>query len=167
MDGWYVLCVRARRERAVAYELIDRGLATYLPVEHRKVTHARKTSVKPFPLIPNYIFVEIKTAGDFQRARHPDAHGFIVSAEGTPMRVLDHQLERLREYEAAGLFDLTAEPKRLTFGPGAQVKILDGPFEGRIGTIERGGERKSFDVLTWLFGRQTRVRVDAIHLKAA
>jgi transcriptional antiterminator RfaH len=82
-----------------------------------------------------------------------------------PARVADQIIDDLRKRERNGLIEL---PKRPGLKPGDQVRILQGPFEGRLGIYAGMRAHERVLVLLALLGGQQRVElakdaIEAVH----
>lgn len=135
--GWYVLVVAAQTEARVVEAIQKLGADAYCPMETvwRKFVRnrARKRELVQRPLLPRYVFVELKRGGlQFHDMRGLKNVERLVGVCGKPSRIPEITVRRLRADEAEGLFadGRTLAPKR-----GDSVQIVDGPLAGRTGKV--------------------------------
>jgi transcriptional antiterminator NusG len=89
---------------------------------------------------------------------------------GTPA---DRKPQPLSGDEARSILQKSGEMKgerpvrsRQSFAAGEQVKIIDGPFESFIGTIDEVNQEKNkLKVMVMIFGRSTPVEVDLLQVE--
>ena len=80
-----------------------------------------------------------------------------------PARVADHIIDDLRKRERNGLIELFP---RSELKPGDQVRILQGPFVGRLGVYAGMRPHERVLVLLALLGRQQRVELPKCDVEA-
>ena len=133
----------------------------------KKRTLARK-------FLPGYILVEMDLPDADMGWKIPCSKikkiqgvtGFV----GTPA---DRKPQPLTGDEARAILQKSGEIKgeravrtRQTFAPGEQVKIIDGPFESFVGTIEEvNNEKNKLKVMVGIFGRNAPVEVDLLQVE--
>lgn len=160
-EGWYCIRTKQYAERRVVDELDALGVESYLPLERHEAKRNRRTIVVERPLLLRYLFAYIKLKGDFYRIKNTRGVDVFLSLDGSgPSMVPDRQIDRLRTLEAHGRFDKTVKHVAI-FETDQEVRIIDGPFKDLLGIIEQGGEAGTFHVLAALFGRITRVQLEA------
>ena len=62
MKQWYVVQTNPREEGVASSVLKQQGLDIYQPFMQRYVFHARKKTLKRYPLFPNYLFVNVSSS---------------------------------------------------------------------------------------------------------
>ena len=97
-----------------------------------------------------------------RRPLEPRRHGLIMDGI-KPARVADQIIDDLRKRERNGLIEL---PKRPGLKPGDQVRILQGPFAGRLGLYAGMRPHERVLVLLALLGRQQRVELPKCDVEA-
>src|SRR5262249_32258163 len=103
------------------------GFTVYTPRrrEHR-VLRGRRVEVNP-PLFPGYAFVAITL--QWHAARWSAGVVRLVMDGAAPARVPDAVIDEIRSREVRGLIELPKPPRVRS---GDAVRILHGPFEGRL-----------------------------------
>ena len=182
--GWYVLHTYSGYENKIEKTIrlmLDRGeldknvvREVKVPSEEvvevkdgKKRTHTRK-------FLPGYILVEMDLPEHEMEWKHPCAKikqiqgvtGFV----GTPA---DRKPQPLSGDEARAILQKSGEIKgeravrtKQSFVSGEQVKIIDGPFESFVGTIEEvNHEKNKLKVMVGIFGRNAPVEVDILQVE--
>jgi len=185
--GWYVLHTYSGYENKIEKTIrmmlengdLDKNVVNDVKVpceevveikEGKKRTHARK-------FLPGYILVEMdldnSEMGEMgwktpctKIKKIQGVTGFV----GTPA---DRKPQPLTGDEARAILQKTGEMKgertvrvRQSFAPGEQVKIIDGPFESFVGTIEEvNHEKNKLKVMVGIFGRNAPVEVDLLQVE--
>src|SRR5262245_375906 len=87
----------------------------------------------------------------------------LVMDGAAPARVPDAVIDEIRSRERGGLIELPEPP---SVRPGDAVRILRGPFEGRLAIYEGMKPRARIEVLLSLLGSQQRVMLAADAVEA-
>jgi transcriptional antiterminator NusG len=180
--GWYVLHTYSGYENKIEKTIrmmitmgeLDKEVVRDVKVPSEEVVEVRdgrkRTQVRKF--LPGYILVELdlpdldwKTTTSKIR-KIQGVTGFV----GTPA---DRKPSPLTGDEARGILQKSGEIKgdrpvrsRQSFAAGEQVKIVDGPFESFIGTIEEVNQEKNkLKVMVGIFGRNAPVEVDLLQVE--
>lgn len=66
--GWYVLYVRSRHEKKVKNLLIENGMKPFLPIVKTVRNWSDRKKTVEIPLFPSYIFVNISSKKEFEKA---------------------------------------------------------------------------------------------------
>jgi transcription antitermination factor NusG len=132
-----VLRVRSRAEKKVKYLCSEYKIPCYLPTYLKSKKYQRRTVTTEFPLFPGYVFVSLS---DDDKKKRLLGSGLIISSLAGPnQRELVHQLRAIKKL-------LTDEPNSLTvsnYKTGEVLLIVDGPFKGTRGVVERVNNKKS------------------------
>jgi transcriptional antiterminator RfaH len=156
MAFWVAVRAQPRREALAAHFLGLAGYTVYLPrLREHRVSHGRKIETRP-PLFPGYLFAEI-LAGWWAAHWCPATRGLVMSS-GLPARVPDAVIAEIRARERNGLITL---PKPPLARPGDAVRVLCGPFAGRLAIYAGMKPRERVEVLLGLLGRVT-LAADAV-----
>lgn len=67
-SGWHVLYVKSRHEKKVFETLTKLSLESFLPLVKTKKKWSDRVKIVQLPLIPSYIFVNLKSPQDFYEA---------------------------------------------------------------------------------------------------
>jgi transcriptional antiterminator RfaH len=159
MAYWAVARTLPRRETVAAERLSDAGFATFAP--------ETKSGRGEAPLFPGYLFVRIVARW---RAvdRTVGVIGLIKFGD-TPAKCPDREIAKLQsQLDADGLVrlpDRPAQPGRPI--PGAQVRIVHGPFAGFTALYSGMTARDRERVLIDLLGRQTLLELRSSHIQPA
>ncbi|MBS1593345.1 MAG: transcription termination/antitermination factor NusG [Bacteroidetes bacterium] len=173
---WYVMRVISGQERKIREHLmleISRGgldhiISTVLvPTEKVYTIKNGKKSIKEKNLFPGYLYLEVDeklmSAEIIQQLRQ--VHGNLGFLGGKTPEALRHSevkklLGTVDEMLDSG--ETMAEP----FIINEEVKIIDGPFNDFMGTIEEiNNEKKKLKVTVKIFGRKTPVEVNFVQVE--
>lgn len=114
----------------------------YLPVVTRLVRPAKlRTAIeRQEPMLPGYLFVDLRTVPDYGAIRDEPGFLYFVGADGRPWRTTEDEIDRIRGIE--GTADIRSQGKPLTlFVDGDLVRVKDGLFrdyEGEVTVVENG-----------------------------
>jgi transcriptional antiterminator RfaH len=155
MAYWPAARLLPRQEALALHCLALAGYETYLPrLRERRVSRGRRIIVTP-PLFPGYCFILVQL--QWHSARWAPGVATVILNGASPAKVPDTVIAEIRSREVDGLINL---PKSLSppgLPPGAQVRILAGPFRGFVATLIGLRPRERIEVLLALLGGQTRV----------
>ncbi len=162
---WYVLHTYSGYENAVQTAILkarenrhmeDMILDVNIPLETVTEIEDGKTVVKERKLFPGYVLVKmILTSESWQVVRNVRGVTGFVGSDGKAVLAIP-----LTEKE---ILDMGVEKKEISIGfqVGDSVKVLDGPLEGFIGTVdELEPERNRVRVAVSMFGRETPVDLE-------
>jgi len=182
--GWYVLHTYSGYENKIEKTIrmmiengeLDRNVVRDIKVPSEEVVEVKdgkkRTQTRKF--LPGYILVEMDLSEGDKEWKEPCSKikkiqgvtGFV----GTPA---DQRPQPLSGDEARAILQKSGEIKgeravrtRQTFAAGEQVKIIDGPFESFVGTIEEvNHEKNKLKVMVGIFGRNAPVEVDLLQVE--
>ena len=151
---WYVIYTKPQKEELAQFHLKLRNLEPFFPRIRLPVFSRRQKLI--VPLFPNYLFVRVDFASEFERARWAPGVKCFVSFNDNPVPVEDGVVEYLASRgDSSGL--IVARPD---IRSGQEVRICSGPFEGLLGTVEQIPDAKGrVKILMQLLSRQMRVEV--------
>jgi transcriptional antiterminator NusG len=171
--NWFVLrAVSGQEKKIKSYienEITRQNLAEYVPqilIPSEKVYEMRngKKHVREKNFFPGYIIISADLSkGEVLHiiTSVPGVIGFLGNAEGNskvPVPLRQSEINRI-----LGRVDETAdveEAPSMSFFKGENVKVVDGPFSGFIGTVEEVfDEKKKLNVVVKIFGRNTPVEL--------
>jgi len=124
----------------------------------------RKTSSRKF--YPGYILVQMELTDEAWHVVQETAKvtGFLGGRD-SPAPITDEEAEKIIGQVEAG--KLKPQPKFL-FGPGDEVRVIDGPFANFTGTVEDvKPDKGKIRVLVSIFGRATPVELEFVQVSKA
>lgn len=154
---WYVIQTQSRHEDKVETRLAGQGLETFLPrITYPSRRRDRKVILKA-PLFPGYLFLRAE----------PDPLTFyqVIKVDGI-IRLLGHGSPAPLAAETVASIRSIVEGERPFYSwrfleKGKQVRVIDGPLAGVIGTITGKKEKKRrLVVAVELFKRSVAVELD-------
>jgi transcription antitermination factor NusG len=162
-EAWYGLHTQSRHEKVVAQRLLERGVATFLPLvtEVRRWSD-RKKSVE-LPLFSCYVFARFApNRADRLRVLRVDGVFGLVGAGGEGVPIPDDQIDAVRSL-IAGQLPWSSHP---FLKIGQRVRIRSGALNGVEGVlVQRNGDRTlviSVDAIQ----RSLAVRVEGYEVEA-
>ena len=173
---WYVLkAISGQENKVKAYiesEVIRLNLEAYvtqvvLPME--KVIQVRngKKVPKEKPFYPGYLMVEANLIGEIPHIikNLPGVISFLsLTKGGDPVPMRKSEVNRM-----LGKMDELSEfatEMEIPFVVGESVKVIDGPFNGFNGTVEKILEdKKKLEVSVMIFGRKTPMELSYMQVE--
>jgi transcriptional antiterminator NusG len=173
---WYVLRAIGGKEKKVKEyienEIANAGLQDFvsqvlIPTEKvYQIRNGKKIS-KERNFFPGYVLVEACLVGEIPHMlrRVPNIIGFLGDTKGgepVPMRQSEvyRILGRVDEMAASG------EEMNIPYVVGETVKVIDGPFNGFNGIIEKiNEEKKKLEVMVKIFGRKTPLELSFMQVE--
>lgn len=173
---WYVLRAVGGKEKKVK-EYIDNEIAVgdlkgfvdqvLIPTEKvYQIRNGKKIS-KERNFFPGYILIEADLVGEVAHTLRnvPNVIGFLGDTKGgDPVPMRQSEVNRIlgRVDELAE----TAEELNIPFVVGETVKVIDGPFNTFVGTIEEiNEEKKKLQVMVKIFGRKTPLELSFMQVE--
>ena len=166
VNKWYVVrAVSGQENKVKAYietETARLGMADYISqvlVPTEKVVQVRdgKKIAKDKVYFPGYIMIEANLTGEIPHIIKsiPGVIGFLGETKGgdaVPLR----QSEVNRMLGKVDELSVKVDSVAIPYTIGETVKVVDGPFNGFNGTIEKVNEEKrKLEVMVKIFGRKT------------
>lgn len=105
---WFCGMFKAGSRAEVSEGLTDRGYQVYVPMERKFIVHARRRLEVERPMLGRYFFVGAvagQDPGPIYGVRGLDL--ILGDAQGRPVVVPDHEVERMITRQDAGEFDKT------------------------------------------------------------
>jgi transcriptional antiterminator NusG len=173
---WYVLRAIGGKEKKVKEyienEIANAGLQEFvsqvlIPTEKvYQIRNGKKIS-KERNFFPGYVLVEACLTGEIPHMLRsvPNVIGFLGDTKGgepVPMRQSEvyRILGRVDEMAASG------EEMNIPYVVGETVKVIDGPFNGFNGIIEKiNEEKKKLEVMVKIFGRKTPLELSFMQVE--
>ena len=168
---WHVVRVISGQERKIREHAMleitrskwDKIITNILvPTEKVYTIKAGKKTIKEKTLFPGYVYMEVDdnkmTQEMWQHIRQ--VHGVLG--------FLGH-LSKAEAHKMLGTADLAADAGETMVEPfimNEEVKVIDGPFNDFIGTIEEiNNEKKKLKVIVKIFGRGTEVELNFMQVE--
>ena len=122
--SWYVLYVNVRHEKAVAVQLEQNGITTYVPcIKQMKIWSDRKKMMES-PLISGYVFVQL-SPGEMDKPRYCQGVINYIRLMGKPAVIRDAEIEGLRYFVENGYVLEQTELQPLNVGDAVQFPMND------------------------------------------
>lgn len=147
--AWYVVETQPKHEFEVAREILALGFDAYTPKERRR----KRRGVIEVAIFTGYSLASFDPEReDWGRILDIEGVADIINVAGAPARMREGQtlVDALRRAEAAGAFDYTNA--RLTFAPGDDLEIKEGPLAGIIAKFKNANGKKRAKLLHSLLG---------------
>jgi transcriptional antiterminator NusG len=173
---WYVIRAISGQENKIKNyienEVGRTGMGDLLAqvlVPTEKVIQVRngKKVTKERNFFPGYIMIEAHLTGELAHTikNIPGVIDFLSETKGgepTPLRLteVNRMLGRVDELMETG------EHVHIPFVVGESVKVIDGPFNGFSGTIEKiNEEKRKLEVMVKIFGRKTPLELNYMQVE--
>lgn len=168
---WYVVHTYSGHEarvmaslaqRVETMNLADRILEILIPTQEQIQIRAGKKHNVTEKIFPGYILVRmILDDNSWLAVRTTQGVTGFVGIGNKPTPISDTEVQTIQKF-----MSLEAPKFRAKFSPGEAVKIIDGPFNEFLGSIESiDEERGKLRVLVSIFGRETPVELDFLQVK--
>ena len=176
VNKWYVVrAVSGQENKVKAYietETARLGMADYVSqvlVPTEKVVQVRdgKKIAKDKVYFPGYVMIEANLTGEIPHIIKsiPGVIGFLGETKGgDPVPLRQSEVNRMlgKVDELSVKVDSVAIPYTI----GETVKVVDGPFNGFNGTIEKVNEEKrKLEVMVKIFGRKTPLELSFMQVE--
>ena len=166
VNKWYVVrSVSGQENKVKAYietETARLGMADYItqvlvPTEKVVTVRDGKKIIKDKVYFPGYIMIEASLTGEIPHIIKSiqGVIGFLGETKGgdaVPLR----QSEVNRMLGKVDELSVQVDSVSIPFNIGETIKVVDGPFNGFNGTIEKiNEEKRKLEVMVKIFGRKT------------
>jgi transcription termination/antitermination protein NusG len=169
---WYVVHVysghekkiaEALRQRAQTLHLTNKIVAVLIPTQDKiQIRRGQRKTVSE-KIFPGYMLVKLEMTDDAWLAiRTTDGVTGFVGMSSKPTPLPKREVEAILQYTQQ---DSEASYKA-DFVEGEAVKVVDGPFNDFLGSVDKIDEEKGkVTVLLNIFGRETPVELDFLQVK--
>lgn len=174
---WYVVrAVSGQENKVKSYietEISRLGMADYISqvlVPTEKVVQVKdgKKTVKEKVYFPGYVMIEANLVGEIPHIIKSitGVIGFLGEVKGgnpVPMRIseVNRMLGKVDELAVK-----TDNNQSIPFTLSETVKVIDGPFNGFNGTIEKiNEEKRKLEVMVKIFGRKTPLELSFMQVE--
>jgi transcriptional antiterminator NusG len=176
VNKWYVVrAVSGQENKVKTYietETARLGMADYISqvlVPTEKVVQVKdgKKIAKEKVYFPGYIMIEANLTGEIPHIIKsiPGVIGFLGETKGgdaVPLR----QSEVNRMLGKVDELSVKEDSVSIPYSTGETVKVIDGPFNGFNGTIEKVNEEKrKLEVMVKIFGRKTPLELSFMQVE--
>jgi transcriptional antiterminator NusG len=176
VNKWYVVrAVSGQENKVKAYietEITRIGMADYIsqvlvPTEKVVTVRDGKKIVKDKVYFPGYIMIEANLTGEIPHIIKsiPGVIGFLGETKGgdaVPLRLseVNRMLGKVDE------LSVQVDTVSIPFTIGETIKVVDGPFNGFNGTIEKiNEEKRKLEVMVKIFGRKTPLELSFMQVE--
>lgn len=168
---WYVVHTYSGHENKVAetlkqrtetLHLTDKILSVLIPTQEKiQIRRGQRKTVNE-KIFPGYMLVQMELTDDAWLAvRTTQGVTGFVGVGAKPKPLPRHEVDAITKYMSQGAPQYKAE-----FTEGEAVKIIDGPFNEFLGTVDSIDEGKGkVEVLVSIFGRETPVELDFLQVQ--
>jgi len=155
-------------------EMIRLGFEAYvtqviIPMEKVVQIKAGKRTIKEKPFYPGYLMVEANLIGEIPHIikNIPGVISFLsLTKGGDPVPMRKSEVDRM--LGKADELSEFAQEMAIPYIVGDSVKVIDGPFNGFNGTIEKILEdKKKLEVSVLIFGRKTPMELSFMQVEKA
>ena len=173
---WYVVrAVSGQENKIRGYietEVERQGLSDYLEevlVPTEKVVQIRngKKIQKERTYFPGYVMIKANLGGEMVHVIRSITNviGFLGETKGgDPVPLRKSEVNRM--LGKADELSLTADDVAIPFVLGETIKVVDGPFNGFNGTIEKiNEEKRKLEVMVKIFGRRTPLELSYLQVE--
>ena len=176
VNKWYVVrSVSGQENKVKAYietETTRLGMADYItqvlvPTEKVVTVREGKKIIKDKVYFPGYIMIEANLTGEIPHIIKsiPGVIGFLGETKGgdaVPLR----QSEVNRMLGKVDELSVQIDTASIPFNIGETIKVVDGPFNGFNGTIEKvNQEKRKLEVMVKIFGRKTPLELSYMQVE--
>lgn len=160
-DRWWVLHTRPRSEKALARQLLRRGISFFLPLQEHKRRIQRRLVRSQLPLFPGYLFF---LGDDESRWAALETNFVVNSLHVENQQQLSDDLVNL--YNVIQTGTLLSPEARLQ--PGMPAEIVSGPLAGYRGRVIRrqGSHTLKFTIEVQFLQQGASVEVDSSMVRA-
>ena len=159
--AWFAIWTRSRHEQVVREQIARKHFDAFLPTITRWSRWKDRKKKIDWPLFPGYCFARFDAEDALSILKCTGVVN-IVSFEGKPAPIPEHELESIRLLIGS---DLQFDPCPL-IREGMLVEVIHGPLRGVIGRLLRKDEPKARLILSVdLIGQAVSVEVDAADVK--
>ena len=156
MKQWFVVQTNPKEDNLACLVLSQHNVTIYQPFMEKYVFHARKKTLKRYPLFPNYIFVQIMpTEEDFHKIRWSRGVRRILIDNYQPIPIEDEFIASLQTLQDK---DSGIIKKPVEFAPGDVVRIKSGPMKDLYGIFaEWGSDEGRVKILIQMVNNRAKV----------
>lgn len=150
------------KQRAETLNLTEKILSILIPTSEKiQIKRGQRKTVHE-KIFPGYMLVNMELTDDSWLAvRTTQGVTGFVGVGNKPTALPKHEVEAIKKY-----MNQAAPSYKADYSEGEAVKIVDGPFNDFLGTVNSIDEEKGkVEVLVNIFGRETPVQLDFLQVK--
>jgi transcription antitermination factor NusG len=159
--SWFAIWTRSRHEQVVREQIERREIDAFLPTITRWSRWKDRKKKIDWPLFPGYCFARFEEQQILSILKCTGVVN-IVSVEGKPAPIPDHEIEGIRRLLES---ELQYDPCPL-IQEGMMVEVTHGALKGVVGRLIRKGAHARLILSVDLIGQGVSVEVDAADVKA-
>jgi transcription termination/antitermination protein NusG len=157
---WFALWTRSRHEQVVREQLQQKHIEVFLPTIAKWSRWKDRKKKIDWPLFPGYCFARFNPQDRMPILKCTGVVS-IVSVEGEPAPIPDHQLEGIRRVIES---ELAFDPVPM-LQEGMLIEVVHGPLKGVFGRLLRKSDKARLVLSVDLIGKGVSVEVDAADVK--
>ena len=157
---WFAVWTRSRHEQTVVQQLVRKDIEVFLPTITRWSRWKDRKKKLDWPLFPGYCFARVDPMATLPVLKCAGVVN-IVSIEGKPAPIPDHEIESIRLLVTSAL---QYDPCPL-IREGSLVEVVHGVLRGVVGRLLRKGSKARLVLSVDLIGQAASVEVDAADVR--
>jgi len=158
---WFAVTAKPRHEKAVAANLRNKGLESFLPLYQARRQWSDRTRAVDLPLFPGYVFCRFVYSSRLGVLSTPGVMS-VVSFSNGPAPIADQEISRIQAIQSSGL---PAQPWPY-LNAGQRVRIEKGTLAGLEGVLLREKDSLRVVVSIDLLRRAVAVEIDRDMIRA-
>lgn len=150
------------KQRAETLNLTDKIISILIPTSEKiQIKRGQRKTVHE-KIFPGYMLVNMELTDDSWLAvRTTQGVTGFVGVGNKPTALPKHEVEAIKKY-----MNQAAPQYKADYSEGEAIRIVDGPFNDFLGTVNSIDEEKGkVEVLVNIFGRETPVQLDFLQVK--
>lgn len=163
MNHWVCVETNRYKEKWVSQQLTESCDEVYLPLLRQYKKVRRQFTWVIGPLFPGYLFARFEAEHVLHRVLNaPGVAKVLSTPEDGPIEVDEAIIKALRERSVNGYIEVRPAP----LGPGDELEIIDGPFQGLTALFEKNLKaNERIVVLLNLMSSRVRVEVPRFYVQ--
>lgn len=150
------------KQRAETLNLTEKIISILIPTSEKiQIKRGQRKTVHE-KIFPGYMLVQMELTDDSWLAvRTTQGVTGFVGVGNKPTALPKHEVEAIKKY-----MNQAAPQYKADYTEGEAIRIVDGPFNDFLGTVNSIDEEKGkVEVLVNIFGRETPVQLDFLQVK--
>lgn len=150
------------KQRAETLDLTSKIISVLIPTQEKiQIKRGQRKTVNE-KIFPGYMLVQMElTDESWLAVRTTQGVTGFVGVGNKPTPLPRHEVEAIKKYMNQG-----APQYKADYSEGEAVRIVEGPFNDFLGTVNAINEEKGqVEVLVNIFGRETPVTLDFLQVK--